>query len=65
MSKKLDELENSWTTDRSGDKIYYSARVYAILAHARALEDAMAVLLPIVKDAHPKLGLSLFDKLLE
>ncbi len=36
-----------------------------ITAHIRKLEDALSVLLPIVRDAKPKLDLSSFDRLLE
>lgn len=67
MSKITDGFEKSELLDvidaELGGQNYLLAK--GLLDHARALEGAMSVLLPIVQDAMPKLDLSNFDKLLE
>lgn len=66
MSRITNGFEKREMNGRQASQIFYwPADVQQLLAHARALEDALSVLLPIVQDAKPTLDLSNFDNLLE
>lgn len=65
MSKVTDGFEENFTGVDGFGLTWRHEDVAGLLAHARALEEAMTILIDVVKSEKPRLDLSNFTKLLE